>query len=59
MRWKSVSDQGEWHVLRPRVGKDLVSSRICKETSVAGGCGQRIWEVGAGEKQGMAALLKR
>ena len=46
-------------MLRPRVGRDLVSSRICKETSAAGGCGQRIGEVGAGEKQEMAALLKR
>ena len=46
-------------MLRPRVRKDVVSSRVCKETSVAGECGQGIWEVGAEEKQRMAALLKR
>ena len=46
-------------MLRPRVRKDLVISRICKETSVVGGCGERIWEVVAEEKQGIAALLKR
>lgn len=46
-------------MLRPRVRKGVVSSRVCKETSAAGGCGQGIQEVGAEEKQGMAALLKR
>ena len=43
-------------MLRPRVRKDLVNSRICKETRAAGGCGERIWEVVAEEKQGIAVF---